>query len=259
VVRIDGHCEIETDYVRRCVAHLVAGEAEAVGGPLTTVGETRLSEVIAAAMSTPFGVGNSAFRTTTGRTMLTDTVAFPAYSREVLARAGRFDEELVRNQDDEYNYRLRRLGARVLLAADIRARYYSRSSFTTLWRQYAQYGYWKVRVMQKHPLQMRLRQFVPPAFVGTLLLALAFSVTSPIAVWVAAGAGGSYLIANLACSLAMTPRLGWGRGWLLPPTFAVLHVGYGLGFIWGLLRFCHRWRGRTTGERFERAAGVGAG
>ena len=82
-----------------------------------------------------------------------------------MERAGPFDEELVRNQDDEYNYRLRKMGARILLASDIRARYYSRSSLRSLWRQYLQYGYWKVRVMQKHPWQMKARHFVPLAFV----------------------------------------------------------------------------------------------
>ena len=80
-------------------------------------------------------------------------MAFPAYPRAVLDRLGPFDEELVRNQDDEYNYRLRKHGGRILLAADVRAKYFSRSSLRSLWRQYFQYGFWKVRVLRSIPVR----------------------------------------------------------------------------------------------------------
>ena len=74
---------------------------------------------------------------------------------------GLFDEELVRNQDDELNYRLRDLGGRVLLSPEIKSEYVVRSRPRALISQYFQYGYWKVRVMQKHPRQMRVSHFVP--------------------------------------------------------------------------------------------------
>src|SRR5262249_8856250 len=128
VVRVDGHCEIAPDYVKRCVAHLLNGEADGVGGALQTVGEDFLSKVIALAMSTPFGVGGASFRTTAGKTLLADTVPFPAYMRATIERAGPFDEKLVRNQDDKYTYRLRAMGCRIILAAYIRSRYCRRRS-----------------------------------------------------------------------------------------------------------------------------------
>ena len=121
-------------------------------------------------MSSPFGVGGSAFRTIDDREIYTDTVAFPGYTREIVRRAGKFNEELVRNQDDEYNYRIRELGGRILLSPTIRSRYFSRSTLLSLWRQYFQYGYWKVRVLQLHPRQMRPRQFVPFIFVVSLIV-----------------------------------------------------------------------------------------
>jgi succinoglycan biosynthesis protein ExoA len=242
IVRVDGHCEIAPDYVRRCVANLETAGVEAVGGPLITVGETPLAEVIATAMSTSFGVGDSAFRTTSNRTVLTDTVAFPAYTRAILERAGPFDEELVRNQDDEFNYRLRRLGARVLLASDVTARYYSRASLGRLWRQYFQYGYWKVRVMQKHPLQMRPRQFVPPLFVTALSSALILAPFSSAAQIAACVVAGSYSAANLGCSCFVAHRRGWRLLPRLPVVFAILHIAYGAGFLAGLVTFRNRWR-----------------
>jgi glycosyltransferase involved in cell wall biosynthesis len=262
LVRVDGHCEIERDYVRRCVDHLRNDEVDGVGGPLQTIGESFVARGIAVAMSSTFGVGDSAFRTVSNKTMLVDTVAFPAYTRNVVERVGFFDEELVRNQDDEYNYRLRKIGAKVLLAADVRARYYSRGSLRSLWRQYFQYGYWKVRVMQKHPRQMRPRQFVPPLFVGAILLSLAAAPLSFIlGIWFALPVGlaaGSYALANLAASASITARRReWSLFWLLPIAFAILHVSFGLGFLAGLVRFRNRWADhddrRSNGKRVRDA------
>jgi glycosyltransferase involved in cell wall biosynthesis len=228
VVRVDGHCEIERDYVSRCVAHLEAGDGDAVGGSVVTVGEDRLADTIAVAMSSPFGVGGSAFRTVRGRTLLVDTVPFPAYTRAILDRVGPFDEELVRNQDDEYNARLRKLGGRVLLAADVRSRYYSRGSWRGLWRQYFQYGYWKVRVLQKHPRQMKLRHFVPAAFVGTLALSAAFApFWRPLA---ALGLLAAYALAVLARLSSLRASAHGARIFRLALAFGILHVAYGAGF-----------------------------
>jgi len=247
VVRVDGHCEIERDYVSRCVAHLEAGDGDAVGGSVETVGENRLADTIAAAMSSPFGVGGSAFRTVRGRTLLVDTVPFPAYTRAILDRVGPFDEELVRNQDDEYNARLRKLGGRVLLAADVRSRYYSRGSWRGLWRQYYQYGYWKVRVLQKHPRQMKLRHFVPAAFVGALALCAAIGVFWKPAAIALAGLLGCYLLAVATASARTMTSSGHGARVFpgLPLAFVILHVAYGVGFWAGLVKFRGRWGSET--------------
>ncbi len=247
VVRVDGHCEIAPDYVRRCVEHLLAGHdgtpVEAVGGPIETIGETDEAAAIALAMSSWFGVGGSAFRTIKDRPLLVETVAFPAYRRATLQRLGPFDEELVRNQDDEYNYRLLKSGGRILLSPDIRSRYYSRGSLRSLWRQYYQYGYWKVRVMQKHPRQMRARQFVPPAFVTGLIGSAALGlVLRPFRLLLGAVLA-LYLAANVVASLSLgrehAPRL-----LVIHP---ILHLSYGLGFLAGLVHFAGRFG--VSGDR----------
>ncbi len=244
IVRVDGHCEIAPDYLRRCVHYLQSGAADGVGGPIETIGETLSARVIATAMSSAFGVGGSAFRTIKDQTMLTDTVAFPAYTRTIIERAGPYDEELVRNQDDEYNYRLRKLGAKILLAADVQSRYYSRSTFRKVFKQYYQYGYWKVRVLQKHPRQMSLRQFVPPAFVAALLVGLLAASFLPQGAWLLAGILGCYLLANLLASARSASKSdAFGSHLLLLPiVYTALHISYGLGFLVGLIKFAPRWQ-----------------
>ena len=254
IIRVDGHCEIAPDYVEKCVMHLQEDGVDAVGGPIETIGSTPFSRAIAIAMSTPFGVGGSAFRTVKDERLLVDTVAFPAYTRRAVEAAGPYDEEQVRNQDDEYNYRLRELGFKILLAPDVRSTYYSRSSLRKLWRQYYQYGYWKVRVMQKHPRQMSLRQFVPFTFVsalwGSLLMALIGGKMGRLLLTMVVG---SYVLANTLASLWTARRYGQAYLPYLPVIFATLHLSYGLGFLHGLIQFRDRW-GETGQDSLPQSA-----
>ena len=245
VIRVDGHCEIDRHYVRRCVDHLDRDGVVGVGGPIETIAETVVGRAIAVAMSSRFGVGGSRFRTSGGKSLFVDTVPFPAYTREAVDRAGPFDEELVRDQDDEYNYRLRKLGGKLLLADDVRSRYYSRGSLGALGRQYFQYGYWKVRVMQKHPRQMSVRQFAPVCLIVSLAVSLSIVPFHQIGWWMLAALAGSYLAANLAASCLAVSKGAWPGGLLLPPIFAILHFSYGLGFLVGLIAFWNRWADKS--------------
>ena len=164
IVRVDGHTIIDPDYVRQCVALLQNTAADNVGGRMTAVGRGTFGEAVALATSSPFGVGGARFHYSDQEEWV-DTVYMGAWRREVFDKVGGFDEELVRNQDDEFNYRLRASGGKILLSPTINSRYYNRSTVRSLWRQYYQYGYWKVRVLQKHPMQMSraslFRPFLP--------------------------------------------------------------------------------------------------
>lgn len=170
-----------------------------------------------------------------------DSVYMGAWPIDVFKRVGLFDEGLVRDQDDEFNYRLRENGGKIILNPEITSVYTTRSTPFSLWRQYFQYGFYKVRVLQKHPRQMSIRQFVPPGFVLSLLAGLILAVILPwgwIPLFVIAG---GYLAANLTASLITAVKKGWKHLWLLPVTFVILHLSYGLGFLCGLVKFWNRW------------------
>lgn len=239
-VRVDGHCEIDTDYIAACVTYLTSERADGVGGPIETIGNGPQARAISLAMSSTFGVGGSAFRTVNDREIYVDTVAFPGYTRQIVERAGPYNEELVRNQDDEYNYRIRKLGGKILLSPTIRSKYYSRSTFRSLWRQYFQYGYWKVRVLQMHPKQMSIRQFVPFLFVLSILVLGILSLVSVPGRWILGMVICTYLAANLVASfiaagwkIRLIPYISW--------SFCILHFAYGLGSIVGLVAFRNKW------------------
>lgn len=240
ILRVDGHTVIAPDYVRECVAALQRTGADNVGGRMNAVSETRFGQAVALATSSPFGIGGGRFHYSNSEEFV-DTVYMGGWPREVFRRIGLFDEEMVRNQDDELNYRLRSRGGKILLSPKIRSQYYNRSSLRALWRQYFQYGYWKVRVMQKHPRQMRPHQFMPAVFVTALSVALILLPLSHVGKYLVALVLGSYAIANLSASLWAARHHNALLLPLLPFTFTTLHLSYGLGFLIGLARFWNHW------------------
>jgi succinoglycan biosynthesis protein ExoA len=257
IVRVDGHTTVAPDYVSESVAALRRSGAANVGGRMDAVSVGRVGEAVALATSSPFGVGGARFHYSQDEELV-DTVYLGAWWRDTFDAVGLFDEEQVRNQDDEFNYRIRAHGGKVLLTPRIRSSYYNRATFRSLWRQYFQYGYWKVRVLQKHPLQMRPRQFAPPLFVLCLLVGAALAPFFSAALYAWLALLGAYALANLAASVLTARKGGWGHLPLLPAVFAVLHVGYGLGFLLGLVRYANRWGKPHNPPRLQENAARGA-
>jgi succinoglycan biosynthesis protein ExoA len=239
IIILGGHARVAPDYVRRCVdAHRSTG-AECVGGILETLGQTYVARAIAMAQSSTFGVGGVAFRIGRLRAGRVDTVAFGCYRRTVFAEIGLFDEELVRNQDDEFNYRLTQAGGVIWLDPAIRAEYYSRASFRRLWSQYYQYGLYKVRVIQKRGAVPSLRHLVPAAFVFALLasVGLAAATGQPRFLMPAVAYAASNGLAAM-----LTSRRSPAVAPLVSVAFATLHLSYGVGFLAGLWRWRSAWR-----------------
>jgi succinoglycan biosynthesis protein ExoA len=174
IVRLDCHSRYPADYLRRCAELSDRTGAWNVGGRLVPTGTTATERAVACAMDSPFGgIGWSRAAASSGP-VETDTVTFGAFRPEAFERAGLFDETLVRNQDDEFNLRLRRAGGRIVLDPEITVQYRPRGTLAGVWRQYFEYGLWKVPVMRKHRRAPTVRGLVPFVFVaGTAALLLA--------------------------------------------------------------------------------------
>lgn len=241
VIRVDGHCEVAPNYVRRCVEVLQETGVDCVGGPWETVGETWVARAIALSQSSFLGIGGAAFRTGRGRRGYVDTVPFGTYRREIFGRIGMFDEELVRNQDDEFNFRLIQAGGRIWLDPAIRCVYYSRATLRQLWQQYFQYGFYKVRVMQKRRGIASWRHVVPGAFVVGLVVSMLLSLITRQPLWTIS-AVALYAAVNLLSSLWISRRDVRVLP-ILPVAYATLHLSYGCGFLLGLWQ----WSGNRSG------------
>jgi glycosyltransferase involved in cell wall biosynthesis len=235
--RVDGHAEVSPDFIRQSVLRLQEHpEAWVVGGYIETLGDNYVGRAIASAMKSPIGVGNAYFRLGDYEGWV-DTLAFGTHHKWILDRIGYFDEELVRNQDDEFNFRIIQAGGKIWMSKSIRSKYFSRGSLSKLWRQYFQYGFWRVRTFQKHRKPASLRQLVPLLFVLLLLLSgLSALFWRPLGILFIAELT-LYTICLFAGALAVGRKSGWQYAPLSPVVFVILHFGYGLGSLWGIFRF----------------------
>ena len=233
---LGAHAVIDKDFIRHNVRLLEEHpEVGCGGGIIRNVHENEWSEIISAAMSSVFGVGNAHFRTG-GKSGYVDTVAFGAYRKEVFERCGFFDEELARNQDDEFNYRVLQGGFKIYLDPSIQSDYYVRGSISKLYKQYDQYGYWKVFVNKKHGAVTTIRQLAPPLWVFFLLVGWPGAFIHPLLGWMYAIVVAIYVA--LACYTAAGMRMkSLKRYRMLLQTFFVLHFSYGLGYLRGIIHF----------------------
>lgn len=246
IIRMDAHTVYAKDYIRQCIDVLQETQADNVGGPALTRALGPVQIAIAAAYHSPFAVGGARFHDPTYEGPV-DTVPYGCWPRSVFSHIGLFDEQLVRNQDDEFNLRLIRAGGKIWQSPRIRSWYRTRGTLLELFRQYAQYGYWKVRVIQKHKLPASWRHIVPAAFLLSLLGLLAASAWWWPALWGFLGLLLVYIACNFAASIATARKDGWRLLHLLPLVFATYHFSYGFGFLRGL------WDFAVLGKRSSRS------
>jgi glycosyltransferase involved in cell wall biosynthesis len=237
IVRLDCHSRYPADYVRLCVEASEETGAWNVGGVAEPRGRTAMERAVAAAMDSPFGGIGWTRAALDGARVETDHVTYGAFRAEALARIGQFDEGLIRNQDDEIDLRLRLAGGTVVLDPRIRVFYVPRGTLRGVFRQYWEYGRWKIPVMRKHRRALGARSLVPAAFVASVaVLAVAAPWLRP-ALWLLVAEVGLYLAAALLFG-ARALRLRGEPLTLLPRVvgaFLAFHVGYGAGMLRALL------------------------
>ena len=258
IVRADAHTEYAPDYLLRCLEVLRQTGADNVGGPARTKTEGFLQQAIAAAYHSPFSVGGARFHDTNHQGYV-DTVTYGCWPRSTFEKFGLFDEELVRNQDDEHNLRIIRGGGKVYQSPNIKSWYQPRGSLGALFKQYMQYGYWKVRVIQKHKHPASWRHLVPAAFLLVLMLLFLLSAfcfpwpvkslayfTGLLSAFCFLSLLSAYALALITASLLTAAKAGWNLLPVLPVVFACYHFGYGLGFLRGVLDFVILHRGASA-------------
>ena len=248
VVIVGGHSMISRDYTAKAVSYLSQSNSSSsiggVGPTLKTVGEGLFGHLVAHAVSSPFGVGNSKFRYSK-KAQLVDTIVYGTYPRYVFDRVGKWDTKLVRNQDIEFNYRVRKAGWRLLLAPDMGCTYYSRATISGFISQNYGNGYWNILTFAHRPGSLSWRHFVPLAFVLGLLLSSISALVLPWGWLLLAAIIVPYLIGAIFVSATQSVRERQCRLLLLALIFPLLHISYGLGSLAGV--------GRLIRSRIQRA------
>jgi len=234
-ITVSAHSEIDADFFKEIYnAFTINPSIGCVGGVSENIYYNDTAKKIGKAMSSPFGVGNAHFRTGT-KDGFVDTVSYPAYKMEVFEKVGLFNTALIRNQDDEFNFRVVKAGYKIYLSRKIKSKYYVRGSFDKLYRQYYQYGYWKVYVNHMHNTVTSLRQLIPPAFVSFLFFGLILSCFSWFLAGFFAGILFVYLLGSFYFAMKIAENAAESFGIMY--AFFILHFSYGTGYLKGILDF----------------------
>jgi glycosyltransferase involved in cell wall biosynthesis len=232
IIRIDGHCEVEADFISASVETLLAhDDAWVVGGPIVHHGRTPFGRAAAYAMSSRFGVGNASHRFA-GFEGYGESVQFPAFRRWVFDRVGPFDEAQVRNQDDELNFRIVQAGGRIFISPSIKHRYYVRDVPRGLFRQYEQYAFWRIPMLRKHRRPTTARQLAPPLFFAAMaaLFGVGAVTRRPV---VALALPIAYLAALAGIGVGARRALDRDAAVRVPLAVAILHTSYAVGWAKG--------------------------
>jgi len=243
IIRLDAHAEYPSNYISTLVYYLGKLNADNVGASAVTVPANNkpVSRAIAISMSSIFGVGNATFRlenSTEKEFIEVDTVPFGCYRRDVFDRIGLFDEQLTRNQDNEFNERLRKAGGKIYLIPSLKIKYYARENYSKLYKMFFQYGYFGPLVDLKLKKPTRLRRYIPTAFVLSLIMPLLLSLLFYPFLYLWVFTVSLYLIASVTfgtyeCrkrdSVQLVPYVMWA--------YFVSHVSYGLGYLKGVFDF----------------------
>lgn len=225
---LGAHTSYPDHFFKTALKKFQTTACDVVGGPLNQIGRTDKGKAIAYCMSTPIGVGNTEFRTAK-KEMYVDSVAFAIYKRTVLEQTGLLDTDLIRNQDDELHYRINAKGFKILMTPEMESDYFVRDNFKGLFKQYFEYGLYKPLVLKRVRSGLRWRHIVPAGFVFYLML-LFFLGHLPI-FWI------PFLLYLAVISFAsINNDHPPGIKILIWIGFWILHLSYGLGFMFGLFK-----------------------
>ncbi|MCZ0974024.1 glycosyltransferase family 2 protein [Streptomyces albulus] len=227
VVRVDGHGMLSPNYIATAVRLLEETGAANVGGIMHAEGENAWEEAVAAAMTSKIGVGNAAFHTG-GAAGPAETVYLGVFRREVLEQQGGYNEEFIRAQDWELNFRIREAGGQVWFSPELKVQYRPRPSVRALAKQYKDYGKWRHVVARYHSGSINLRYLAPPTAVCAIAAGLVVgAAVTPWGLVVPAG----YLAAITAGSLPAGKGLSLKARARIPLALATMHMSWGTGFL----------------------------
>ncbi|HEC66941.1 MAG TPA: glycosyltransferase family 2 protein [bacterium] len=242
IILVNAHSVLDENFLKYNIEYLKKTRADAVGGRLNTINDDSsiIAQAIPLAADSLLGAGGKRYRSRIEEGWVKDTLPYCTYPRKTFDKVGLIDEELIRDQDEEFNYRLLRSGGKIFYAPKIKSYLHVRPSLKKLWRQYFQYGYFKVRVARKIGAILIWRQLIPAIFVGSLIFTGVISFLSKFFLWLFLLIAGPYLFVNFGFSLSIAIKKGLRFFPVLPVVFVTLHFSYGLGFLKGIWDFVIR-------------------
>jgi len=238
VARMDAHTFYPPDYLTRAVERLERGDSPWVSGPVIPQPIGRVSRALALALESPMGHGGArkwAGGVADDEIELDTGVFGGVWLRETVLAYGGWDEGWAQNQDAEMAGRFLGKGEKLVCLPALGARYVPRDTLRGLWRQYGNYGFYRVATARRHPHSMRRSHVLPPALVLTVATAVAAPRRLRRPAQAAVCLYAALLVSEAGRSWRRAERP--GDALTVPFVLAALHLGNGVGVLRGVARF----------------------
>ncbi len=236
IIRIDAHAQIPRDFIKRSVENLEEGEHIVGGGrPNIVDNETPWKLTLLAAEESLFGSSIAEYRRPTEKKEYHDSLFHAAYRREVFEKVGGFNEALGRTEDNELHYRIREAGYKMCSCPDIISFQHTRSTFKNMVKQKFGNGFWIGLTFGVCPGCLSYFHFVPFLFLIALTLftvIACFGYLYPL-MFLTLAYSMFDVVNTVGCfaTKKIQPHFIF-----LPFLFPVLHIAYGVGTLWGLIK-----------------------
>ena len=237
------HAAYDRDYIAVCLQELVVRDAVGCSGKVVTApaDASLQARLVAWAARHPFASSSRSVRTQPEG--YADTVPFPVMRKQALLDAGGYNEQLLRNQDNDMNQRLRALGFKLYVTGKTECRYYPRPNIKAFLKYAFLSGLWNALSLRENRASLGLRHLAPLAFVTVLLVLVAMqlggSALTGVQPRLPALALGIILALHLLIGALAGAETAWQERtpaaiWLAPLILA-FHCAYGFGTLRGLL------------------------
>lgn len=240
IVRVDAHGELAPGYIRTAVDLLERTGAANVGGLMDAEGHTPFEEAVAVAYNSRLGLGGGTFHLKDSPAGPAESVFLGVFRKDALTSVGGYDPTLLRAQDWDLNYRLRRAGHQVWFSPVLRVTYRPRATAKALARQFFRTGQWRREVIRRNPDTVSARYLAPPLAVLGMAAGLLAGVLGLWSGrrWLQLGflAPLGYLAVIVGGSVALRRPIAPRIRLRLPGVLAVMHLSWGAGFLAGLPR-----------------------
>lgn len=237
IIRIDAHAKIAEDFLSNAVKVLESGETVCGGERPCIVGDaaTDWDRVLLVAEESLFGSSIASYRGSQSNRKYVSSIFHGAYRKEVFETIGKYNENLVRTEDNDIHYRIRKAGYKICLDPSIKSWQLIRPTLRAMIKQKYSNGYWIGKTVFIQPKCLGVHHFVPAVFVSVLGISGVFTIfKKPI---LFKSLLGSYGLADLLMSVAAVKGGLWNlKVLVLPVIFPLLHISYGVGTIWGMVK-----------------------
>ena len=231
VLKIDAHSRIPQDFVQKNVNEIIAG-AYVCGGNRPTVvdSDDDFSKTLHIVEESALGSSIANYRKSNVKRKV-NSIFHGMYRKEVFEKVGLADERLLRTEDNEFHYRVRKAGYDIIFNPEIESYQYIRPTFTKMIQQKFANGYWIGLTSHVCRDCLSLFHFGPGVFVSTLLVLM---ILTPISFAPLLTVFGLYLLAVLGLSVFEISKQKFNPTLLLIPFIMIaIHFAYGIGTIKG--------------------------